>query len=217
MNALGHYIRQRAKELGLSLAEISRQAGKARATLYAVGQLDGRLPELETLIDIALVLQVHPLRLIHLVFEDYKLPIKQTREHKQRGDKSIFRADVTIPDRSEVIAGSRFTKIWEVQNIGTVAWEGRTLRCVDDELIVYSRAGELLIIAQPLKPVAAQVPVPYTPPGGIARLSVQFTAPRLPCSCLSYWKSYAADGTPCFPNSAGLWVKVQVVSMSSFE
>lgn len=40
------------------------------------------------------------------------------------GDVSEFIADVTVPDGSEVRAGSTFVKTWELRNAGTVAWAG---------------------------------------------------------------------------------------------
>lgn len=215
MNALGRYLRARAKERGLSMAELARSSGKSRQTLHTLSQEGARLPELQTLIDLALVLGVHPLRLIHLVFEDVKLPSGQARSHALRGDKSIFLTDVTIPDGTVVMVGSSFTKTWEVQNVGTVAWEGRELRCMDEEIIITTRQGEELRVSEGLKPATMCIPVPFTPAGGIVRMSVDFTAPTLPCTCVSYWKSFFADGTPCFPESVGLTCKVRVLSMKS--
>jgi transcriptional regulator with XRE-family HTH domain len=212
-SALGRFIGMRAEELGLSLSEVAKRAGKSRQTLHALSQAHARLPELQTLIDLALVLGVHPLRLIHLVFEDVKLPTKHERVHALRGDKSIFLADVTIPDGTVVLAGSTFTKTWEVQNMGTVAWEGRELRCMDEEVLITTRQGEEMRVSEGLRPAAMSIPVPFTPAGGVVTLSVDFTAPDLPCTCVSYWKSFFADGTPCFPESVGLTCKVRVLSM----
>jgi Ig-like domain from next to BRCA1 gene len=162
-----------------------------------------------------MALEVHPLRLLQLVFEDYPLPLKLDRIHDRRGDKSIFLEDVTIADGTTVLAGSRFTKTWRVQNVGTATWSGRTLRCEDEELVVMRRNGEKIRITEPLKPVSQTVPVPYTEPGGIVELSVDFIAPRLPGTCISYWKSYYPDGTVCLPKSVGLTCKVRVVSMTA--
>lgn len=216
-NALGRFIRSRAKELGLSLAEVARRAHKSRQTLYALGVAGGRLPDLETLVEFALVLGVHPLRLIHLVFEDYHLPVKHEHQHTERGDKSIFLADVTVPDGSVVLAGATFTKIWEIQNVGTVAWENRFLRCMDDEISVTNLSGGTLRIAEALQPVVHHIDVPFTEPGGIVRVSVDFKAPTVPGTCVSYWKSFHADGRACFPGSVGLSCKVRVLAMASTD
>lgn len=214
-NALGRYMRGKAKDLGLSMAEVARQSGKSRQTLHSIGEVGGRLPELETLIEIAVVLGVHPLRLIHLIFEDYHLPPRHEHQYTERGDKSIFLADVTIPDGTVVLAGSRFTKTWEVQNVGTVAWEGRYLQCMDEEIVVSSRSGEEMRITEPLQPSTDRIQVPLTKPGDVVRMSVDFTAPSLPGTCVSYWKSFFADGRACFPDSVGLTCKVRVLTMAS--
>lgn len=214
-SALGRFLESRTTELGLTLSEVARRAAKSRQTLHALSQTHARLPELQTLIDLALVLGVHPLRLIHLVFEDVRLPTKHERAHALRGDKSIFLSDVTVPDGTVVLAGSMFTKTWEVQNVGTVAWEGRELRCMDEEVLVTTRRGEEMRVSEGLLPARTSIPIPFTPPGGIVTLSVDFTAPALPCTCVTYWKAFFADGTSCFPHSVGLTCKVRVLSMKS--
>jgi transcriptional regulator with XRE-family HTH domain len=214
MNALGKYIRTRASEQSLSLSEVCRRAGTSRQTLYALSVPRARLPDLETLTAIALALDVHPIRLVQLVFEDHRLPNKLQRTQVDRGDRSIFVRDVTVPDGEVVYAGTRFTKVWEVQNVGTVAWERRHLECVDDDIVVYAQTGEVLRITEPLRPAQRRIEVPFTAPGAVVQLSVDFEAPRLPCTCFSYWKSFFEDGTPCFPEAVGLSVKVRVVAMS---
>jgi hypothetical protein len=56
--------------------------------------------------------------------------------------------------------------------------------------------------------------VPTTAPGATLQLSMDFTAPQQPGTVLSYWKSVFADGALCFPDSAGLWVKVRVSTLT---
>ena len=219
MNAFGRFLRQRAKELRLKLIDIARDAGIGRQTLYAIsaertGARRERLPDLDTLVKIALTLEVHPMKLVQLVFEDYPLPIKATRAHKERGDLSVFVGDVTIPDGTVVMAGSRFTKVWEVQNLGTVPWENRFLLCMDDEIEVRSAGSDGRVrVTEKLIPEVRRIPVPLTLPGGKARLVVEFRAPSIPCSSVSYWKSVFEDGTLCLPNSVGLSCVVRVISM----
>lgn len=219
MNALGRYLRERAIERGVSFAELARRTGMSRQTLYAISDDNGRLPEIETVVKLAVELSVHPLQLFHMVFEDYQLPVKLDREHRERGDKSIFLADVTIPDGTLVTPGAHFTKIWEVQNVGTVPWVGRELRCMDDELSVHRRStsghAETVLVTDRLKPATPRIPVPLTEPGCIVRMSVDFEAPSLPGTCVSYWKSFYPDGTACFPDSVGLSCKVRVLAMKT--
>ncbi len=215
MNALGQCLRERSAQRGLSISELARRAGKSRQTLLSIGTDSGRLPAIETLVNIALALDVHPLRLMQLVFEDLPLPNKQAQSFKKRGDKSLFVADVTIPDGHLVMVGSSFTKTWAVQNMGTVPWVDRSLDCVDEELVVTSKTGEQLVIAQRLQPAVKRIAVPYTAPGGIVEMSVAFKAPPFPGTCVSYWKSHFADGSPCFPTSVGLSCCVHVISARS--
>lgn len=221
MNELGRYIRARSKERAISLSELARRTGLSRQTLHAIGEAGGRLPEMETVVKLAVELAVHPMQLFHLVFEDFRLQPKFERQHRERGDRSIFLADVTIPDGTVVAPCARFTKTWEVQNVGTTPWEGRVLRCMDEDLSVSRRSvsGEdgHVRVTDRLRPSAHTIPVPYTEPCGVARMSVDFEAPRLPGTCLSYWKSFFADGTLCFPESVGLTCKVRVLSMVSAQ
>jgi transcriptional regulator with XRE-family HTH domain len=213
LNALGTYARQRAQEIELSMAELARRAGLSRQTLHTVSNSQQRLPEMDTLVRLAVALRVHPLRLIHLAFEHYQLPPGLDQRGKPSGDASVFVADVTIPDGTLVMPGAMFTKIWSVQNIGSVAWEGRRLACADEAVQRHTLAGEPLPAGQRLRPLAPVIEVPTTPPGAVVQLAVEFQAPRVPGSYVSYWKSQHPDGSLCFPQSTGLSCAVQVVSL----
>lgn len=216
LNALGHYLRRRAQEVAISQVELSRRSGVSRQTLYSMCNSVARLPEMDTLVRVAVALRVHPLRLIHLAFEDYRLPPELESGFRQRGDASIFVADVTIPDGTVVTAGSRFTKVWAVQNVGTVAWEGRRLQCIDDQLQVTGPGLEAPITDR-LHPVRASIEVPPTPPGAVVEMAVDFVAPSVPGSYISYWKSVFADGSLCMPQATGLSCMVRVISMKSTD
>lgn len=93
----------------------------------------------------------------------------------------------------------------------------RRLVCMDDDVIVQTKAGEELRIAQRLLPDTPWVPVPTTLPGATVRISVRLTAPDVPGSMLSYWKLAHSDGSLCFPNSRGVWVKVHVTTLLAAE
>lgn len=215
MNQLASFLRQRLRELGLSMTGLAKSAELSRQTIYSLEQSSQHLPDMQTLVRLARVLKVHPLRLIHLVFDDYPMPSVQSRAHAMRGDKSAFVSDVTLADGTIVPPNALISKIWECQNVGSVAWEGRVLCCEDDEIEVYSRSGEKLQIAPALIPEVRKIPVPTTPPGGIVRLEVSFRTPAMPGTCLSYWKTYFADGSLCFPKSVGLSVRVQVMTLQA--
>ena len=209
---LDSYIRSRANELGLSRTDLCKQADISRQTLYSLTQVPDRLPDLKTIVLLADVLHVHPLRLLNLVFDTVPIAEPLKRAHK-RGDRSAFIKDVTCPDGSLVLANQRFTKTWEFENAGGVAWVNRSLRCADDEIVVYTRTGETLEVANSLQPLLRQVPIPDTRPGERVQVTVEFTAPPQPCTVISYWKSVFEDGTLCFPKHVGAWAQVRVVGV----
>jgi Ig-like domain from next to BRCA1 gene len=210
---LDGYIRSRALALSLSLAEVCRRASISRQTLYSLNQVPQKLPALQTVVSLADVLQVHPMRLLQLIFDG--IPVAQQLKRRQtRGDQSAF-VQETIPDGTLVLFGEQFSKTWELQNVGRVPWEGRYLQCMDEEIVVYSRIGGELKIAENLVAQVNRIPVPTTLPGEMVKLTVNFTAPAMPGTFLSYWKSVFEDGAVCFPKAQGLSVKVRVNTMAS--
>lgn len=206
---LGSYVRIRAKELNLSVTEVCRLAGLSRQTIYSLDAASDKLPTLPTIIVLSDVLRVHPLRLLHLVFDNLpgRHPVPQRRHP---GDQSAFVRDVNFSDGELVLPGQTFTKTWELQNVGKVPWENRFLQCMDEDVVVTTRCGEVMQIAQNLRPTALRVSVPYTEPGQLVQVSAEFTTPQAPGTVLSYWKSVFSDGVQCFPTARGLWVKVRV-------
>lgn len=212
--SLESYIRTRANERSLTLSEVCRRAGISRQTLYSLNQVPHKLPALQTIVGLAQVLEVHPLRLLHLVFDDLPTTPQVKQRHK-RGDQSAFIGE-SIPDGTLVLYGQRFIKTWELQNVGRVPWENRYLQCMDDELTVINKStGQVLAINESLRPDVTRIPVPYTAPGSTVTLSITFTAPSMPCTCISYWKSLFEDGSACFPKAQGLSVKVRVNALAS--
>jgi transcriptional regulator with XRE-family HTH domain len=217
MTLLKPFVEQRAQALGLTLSELCRRADISRQTLYSLLHDTQRLPTLDTVMAVAQALQVIPLRLLQLLCEQHAKtrPRSQRRVRVLRGDQSAFVRDVTYPDGELVLPGQRFLKVWELQNVGEVPWDNRWLRCVDEELVVYSRSGELLRLAQNLTPSVQAIRVPRTLPGQTVQLCVEFTAPLHPGTVMSYWRSTHDDGQLCFPSSRGMWVKVQVSQLAA--
>lgn len=99
-------------------------------------------------------------------------------------NSAAFVADVTIPDNSEIGAGTPFTKTWRVSNTGTCIW------AADYTLSHYSaeRMG-----------APASVPLPLTYPGQTADVSINLVAPN------SLGKH---QGNFVIKNPAGLIMKV---------
>lgn len=209
---LKSYIAQRSNTLGKSILEICALAGISRQTYYNFG--DTCLPEMKTIVALASALEIHPLRLLNIIFEPIS-PTHMASDASTSKDMSGFARDVSFADGALVQPNQVFVKTWEVHNLGQTHWENRYLQCLDEEIVVYTRLGEQLLIAAPLHPTTQRIPIPYTRVGETVRLSVEFTAPALPCSVLSYWKSTFEDGTLCFPDAHGLWCHVRVCELTS--
>lgn len=213
MKPIDAFIRKRSRELDISLSRLCKLAKISRQTLYGFSKLDS-YPDLKTVVRLARALSVHPMILLQIIFDG--LAVSENLDlPKDNSDRSVFLADINYPDGYPVLAGSTFTKTWEIQNVGDVPWVGRMLKCCDDDLMVLYKQGGSLQIAQNLVPKESFIPVPDTMPGETVQLSMEFTAPELPGTVLSYWKSFFPDNTPCFPNSTGLWVKVRVEKIFS--
>ena len=80
--------------------------------------------------------------------------------------------DVTYPDNATVAPGENFTKTWKIKNIGTCTWgEGYQL--------IYSYGEEMDGEAVPLSAAIS--------PNQEVDVSVNFTAPTLPGTYISFW------------------------------
>lgn len=205
------YIRQRCRDTGMSISKLCETAGIRRQTLYALEQNPDKLPEIRTLLALAQSLQIHPSQLLRLVYHNMPMTL-QTQKKTKHLDGSAFIRDVSYPDGSLVATGERFTKTWELQNVGETVWEDRYLQCEDEQSGQYHYRGQPLYIGEGLAPLSHRIAIPHTLPGEQVQLSVDFIAPATPATVVSYWKAYHADGRQCFPNCTGLWVKVQVIS-----
>ncbi len=93
-------------------------------------------------------------------------------------DNSKFIADVTIPDGTIFTPGAVFTKTWRVQNNGNCTWTN------------YS----LVFISGTQMAASGIFPVPNTPPGGTADLTVPMTAPANYGSYQGLWRMRNAAG-----------------------
>lgn len=207
------FVRRRAAQQGLPLTTLCKRAGISRDTLYALERDPRKLPTLSTVVALAGALEVHPMWLLQCLFD--LLPTKPEVCRAVAGDRSAFVDDVTYPDGSVVGLKQRFEKIWALQNVGTVPWRGRSLVCVDDEVLLYSVHSGQLLISPGLKPDLDQLPLPEVLPGAVVQAAMWFTAPAQPCTVVSYWKMADADRALCFPGSAGLWLMVKVVGIGA--
>lgn len=114
------------------------------------------------------------------------------------GDASAFVGD-TIPHGTLMEPGEVFTKLWRVQNCGTVPWVGRQLE----------RQGPLT--GPGLLTSRRYMPIPDTEPGNVAEIAAVLKAPTYDCSSIAYFKMVDADGVLCFPDSYQLGLDVLVM------
>jgi inhibitor of cysteine peptidase len=115
-------------------------------------------------------------------------------------DKAIFKADVTIPDDTEISAGEILTKTWQLRNIGSCTWDNR--------YEVVSVGGESFSLNE-MVPISATVA-----PGEDVNLSVTLIAPTEPGIYRSEWKLRNPDGMlfgigPA--SNSAFWVQIMVV------
>ena len=111
-------------------------------------------------------------------------------------NKASFVADVTIPDNSNVSAGTAFTKTWRVQNTGTcIWWSGYTLTHYSQEALS----------------APASVPLPFTRPGETADISLNLVAPSVAGSYQGNFVIKNPDGLIMqVDEDSRLWVIINV-------
>jgi hypothetical protein len=214
---LADFMLRRCRELGLSKTDLCKHADISRETLYRLLRGDlGTHISFQTLIGLAAALRTAPLHLARLVYHEMGEGPPTMLPTRHAGDHASFVRDVTYPDNDAVPAGQAFVKTWEVQNTGSVTWRGRCYRCEDADLVLARRLedGSLTpVLDANLIALEREVACPETPPNGVVRISVTFTAPNLPCAAMSLWRMYESDGGLCFPEFSGLWCKVRVMRL----
>lgn len=104
-----------------------------------------------------------------------------------------------MPDGTVVKPGSRFDKIWEIQNSGSVAWTDR-----------YLRRDDTVAGPQPCR-TPDRIPVEDTAPRTNVKIKVSVTAPdRGPDTCKVHWKMVDDSGKLMFPGSRPIFFEVKV-------
>jgi len=90
-----------------------------------------------------------------------------------------FDTDVTIPDDTELEAGTTFVKTWRIRNSGTCAWETGTAWAFE--------SGEKMGGPD-------SVSVSVIQPGDTVDISAHLTAPATPDTYTGYWKARRPSG-----------------------
>ena len=211
--SLDKFVRQRCPQLGLSMSELGRRAILSCQTLYELSRLPARLPSLTTVVALAQVLEAHPMRLLHCVFE--MVPVMPAHRRAMAGDSSAFVGNGSYPDGAVVAPRQRFEKVWTLQNVGTVAWRGRSLECQDDSVTLMDATSSRILVEPGLRAEQHRVPLPDTEPGATVPVGVWFGAPAQPCTVISSQKMVDAFGRMCFPDNTGAWVMGGVMGLTA--
>lgn len=113
-------------------------------------------------------------------------------------EKAAFYGDVTVPDGTLFRQGETFVKTWRVRNEGTCTW--------DERYSLVFAGGEIMD-----GPISS--PLPYTPPGEIAEISVSLTAPKIGGRLTGNWQFQNPAGERFGVGISGqgtLWVQIVV-------
>jgi len=115
------------------------------------------------------------------------------------GDLSRFVNDVTIPDGTQVKFNESFTKIWQIENAGTVTWSGRYLQREQPPL----PTGDCK--------TPDRIDVGNTLPNEKIKIAVQVQAPAKQMMCRVSFKMLDDQGRQPFPGSRPIFFEVNVV------
>lgn len=211
------FLRQKILGRGTSISQFAKEAEISRRTLHNL--LDGSVAEakFKTLLKLAIALGIHPQELLSLYVKSIDFTYDDASSISERADTLIngddigFIEDMTIPDGSTVSACATFEKIWNIQNTGSVHWQGRSLICVNELLEVRGMDGRRVIHG--LRAAKQRYPVPDLTPGERVELAIRFTAPCYPCTVISCWKMVDANGELCFPKNEPLSCLVRVIAL----
>jgi formylglycine-generating enzyme required for sulfatase activity len=121
-------------------------------------------------------------------------------------DRAAFVTDITIPDNTEIPAGTPFVKTWRLRNTGTCTWTSSYA------MIFYS--GDAMS-----GPAATQFTTGTVPPGATIDVSVTLIAPTTPGTYRGEWRLRNAAGAtfgigPLADQS--FWLQIRSVASGSF-
>ncbi len=97
-------------------------------------------------------------------------------------NKASFQGDITIPDGTEITAGTSFIKTWRIKNEGSCTWNS-------SYQVVFSDGEKMQA------PDSIQLTPGSVAPGGTVDISIQLKAPASPGDYTGYFRIKAGDGT----------------------
>jgi len=189
---------------GLNRKQLAERARISRASLYNLLNGDVAESRLSTLIRLAGALEVHPMELLKVYFETL-VPAHRLASSTPE-IATDFVGDISYPDFSSVFINETFTKTWAVINTGTTPWENLWLECQNLPTCHHG-------FPIGLNPTQRRIPIPFTAPGEQLQISAELTAPSLPSTSISEWKTVNSQGELIFPDKVSLYCLVRVISL----
>lgn len=214
-NPFANYIRQYCHQNELCLRQFAKRAGIPHSTLHELMKQNSD-PKISYFIKLGQAMQVHPVALLALKWQDLRFKSNHTDSHKAQNpdkhhnDQSAFITE-TVPDGTVIASGAIFTKTWVIQNTGIETWQDRQLICIE-EPIKTTLPSKVQIDDIKLIPKSKTIAIATTHPQQTVTLSVDFTAPKVAGDYISYWKMVNAKGELCFPNGYGLSARIMVLT-----
>ena len=207
----------RAKEIGISKAQLAARAGLSRQTLdnllaYAEGG-DAAMPAMRTFIQLGHALRVHPSWLIEGLFGHVAVDTR-IDVHRQ-ANRSPNVLDLTFAQGAVAAPSARLLKAWRIRNDTQEQWKGLRLVCCDGRITLSShQTGLPLHATSGLHPDVAEVALPDLPPGDSTDVHIGFTAPPTAGATVSRWLALGPDGLPVSPGGFGAWFLVHVTTLA---
>lgn len=212
MSALevAEYLRVRLKAMDMTTTEAARRSGISRQTWHKLLRADISEARLSTLIQIADTLEVPPLSMLRIFFED--APGKSSKGTRGKRYPSALLGE-TCPDYTVVAAGQPFEKTWDIINLSGETWSGWQLKCIDAEMRAANKSSvRRRDVQYNLQPQADSIALPDTIAGESLHLSMTFQAPNTTCTAASHWKLVNTQGEVMTPKLTGLYCIVKVVA-----
>lgn len=119
-------------------------------------------------------------------------------------DQAVFVRDTSVPDGTQFLPGTAFTKTWEIKNTGTCAWDGTYS-------LVFANQGDLMG-GQISRPLVSSGTVDA---GKSVKISVDLVAPDKTGDYKGYWRLRNPSGDVFFGADKGIWVAIKVVSYNN--
>jgi hypothetical protein len=111
-----------------------------------------------------------------------------------------FVSDVTIPDGTNIVTGTTFTKTWRLRNTGSCTWN-------TSYSLVFDRGEKMS--GPDVQPLAGSVA-----PGQTADISVSLTAPGTAGEYRGYWRLRDGSGVLFGLSTGSFWVDIKAVPPS---